>query len=386
VSIASLTTSRRSRLCVSLRLQPGVASDNVEPAVEEREVLGGTGHQLRPAENRIERRSQLVRHHRHEFVLDPAGALGLGAGRSLSGEQPLALGYRSLPRRGFSALVFDVTEDEDHAQDGASRIPNGIGAGGNRALVPVACHEHHVGVEGGAMAGVQHGSRRTLDGLSRSFVDDTEDVVERAARRVRDRPPGQVLGGDIEVGHQSARVGGNHGVGDAVQRDAEPGPLRRQRRHRAIAFGDIARHLRRADDVAGLVAHRRNRERNVDPATVLPHANGLEVVDPLAGSDAGEDVRFFVLALGRNEDVDRLADQLVGRIAEDPLGRGIAGLDDAVEVFRENRVLGGLDDRGEIAAWIACWEAGCLRVGGRTHNRGAPCGRAPSRTPERRAS
>src|SRR3546814_16444121 len=48
-----------------------------------------------------------------------------------------------------------------------------------------------------------------------------------------------------------------------------------------------------------------------------------------------------------NQDQDRLADDLVGRIAEEPLRTLIPARDDAVEVLAYDRVVGGLDDRGK---------------------------------------
>ena len=48
--------------------------------------------ELRPPDDRVERRPQLVRQRGQEFVLQAVGALGLGARGPLAAEQPLALG------------------------------------------------------------------------------------------------------------------------------------------------------------------------------------------------------------------------------------------------------------------------------------------------------
>src|SRR5687768_14289588 len=45
-------------------------------------------HELRVAGDRVERRPQLVRHHREELRLRPVRRLGLGARRLLGREQP----------------------------------------------------------------------------------------------------------------------------------------------------------------------------------------------------------------------------------------------------------------------------------------------------------
>ena len=70
------------------------------------------------------------------------------------------------------------------------------------------------------------------------------------------------------------------------------------------------------------------------------------MIDSLAGTNAREDHRFLLLPLGRNQREDRPPNQLVRAVAKDALHGGIAGLDDAVQVFREDRILGRVDDGG----------------------------------------
>jgi hypothetical protein len=79
------------------------------------------------------------------------------------------------------------------------------------------------------------------------------------------------------------------------------------------------------------------------------------VIDPLTPPDASEDVVFLRFTVGWDEDSDRLSDQLRSCVAEQSLRRGVARLDDAVQVLRENGVTGRFDDRGEIGLrerWI----------------------------------
>ena len=61
--------------------------------------------------------------------------------------------------------------------------------------------------------------------------------------------------------------------------------------------------------------------------------------DAFTPADAGEDLGLFVEPLGGNEDGDRPADDLLGSIAEHPLGPPVPTGDDAVEVLRKDRVL-----------------------------------------------
>ena len=100
--------------------------------------------------------------------------------------------------------------------------------------------------------------------------------------------------------------------------------------------------------VPDVVAHRRDGQRDVEPPSILRHAHGLEVVDAFAAPQPRQDVVFLRLPLGRDQHAHGPSDQLVGRIAEQALGRGIARLNDAVEVLRDDGVVGGIDDRREV--------------------------------------
>ena len=119
-------------------------------------------------------------------------------------------------------------------------------------------------------------------------------------------------------------------------------------RFRLLERRDVARDLRRADDPAGLVAHRRNRQGDIDRTATLREADRLEMVDALAPAQPREDVVFLRLAVWRNQHPDGPADHLVGRVAEQPLRGGVAGLDDAVEILRDDRVVGRVDDGGQV--------------------------------------
>src|SRR5271165_5071413 len=85
---------------------------------------------------------------------------------------------------------------------------------------------------------------------------------------------------------------------------------------RPFALGDVTGNFGRADDIAAKVSDRRNRQRNIDRASVLALSDRLIVVDPLTTPDAFENSGFFVVAISGNEQSDRLADRFLGRIAE----------------------------------------------------------------------
>ncbi len=115
-----------------------------------------------------------------------------------------------------------------------------------------------------------------------------------------------------------------------------------------LALGDVARDLRGADDAAGGIENRRHGDGNGKRRAVFPLAHGLEVIDALSAPDARQHLIFFALAIRGNEQPDRLADNLVRRVLKHPLRRTIPRLDDAVQVFAQNRVVARLDDGGEV--------------------------------------
>ena len=59
-------------------------------------------------------------------------------------------------------------------------------------------------------------------------------------------------------------------------------------------------------------------------------------------------VPFLGLAIGGDEETNRMADELAGAVAEHPLGGGVAGADDAVEILRDDRVVRRLDDGRQV--------------------------------------
>ena len=90
-----LMSSRSSISCVCTRALRSIVSS---PFGELGLVVGAAPQDLRPAEDRVERRAQLVRQRREELVLHLAHALGLGARGALALEQLLALLGRLLRR------------------------------------------------------------------------------------------------------------------------------------------------------------------------------------------------------------------------------------------------------------------------------------------------
>ena len=111
-----------------------------------------------------------------------------------------------------------------------------------------------------------------------------------------------------------------------------------------LLLRNVAGDFRRADDRSCLVGHRRNGQRNINQASVLATPLGFEMIDRLAAADTIENAYFLVPALGRNDDRNRLADNLVGGIAEEALCRFVPRRDDTVEVFADDGVIAGFDN------------------------------------------
>ena len=116
----------------------------------------------------------------------------------------------------------------------------------------------------------------------------------------------------------------------------------------AFPIRDVPGDFRRPDDPAVRVPDRRDGDENFDQASVLAPSHGVVGLDALAAPDAFQDAGLFVLPIGRNEESDPLADDLVRRIAEDSLGGLVPAGDDAIDVVGHDRVVRPLDDRREF--------------------------------------
>ncbi len=123
-----------------------------------------------------------------------------------------------------------VAEDQDDPGDLARIVADRGGTVFDRSLGPVPGDEQAVigqpddcpipqGVGGGV-----------LGGPPSPFVEDADDGLERDAHRLGLRPAGQRLGGRVQEGDGANGIGGDDGVADAGERDAEPLPLFQQGR------------------------------------------------------------------------------------------------------------------------------------------------------------
>ena len=84
-----------------------------------------------------------------------------------------------------------------------------------------------------------------------------------------------------------------------------------------------------------------------DGSSIFAETHGFEMLHALAAFEAIQDLRFFIEAIRRKKNGDRLADHLLGGVAEYPLGGLVPASDDAVQVFADNRVIGRSNDGGK---------------------------------------
>ena len=146
--------------------------------------------------------------------------------------------------------------------------------------------------------------------------------------------------------HHSAGVGRAAAWPRQLGEEAVPPLALAQRLLGPLAVGDVAGDLRRADDAPVGVPERARRSARCraggrpwrrapsrSARSARPRAAGAR----MAGSSSSRS--------GGMIRVMRLADGLLGGVAEEPLGPGVPGPDDAVEGLADDGVVGRLDDR-----------------------------------------
>ena len=68
----------------------------------------------------------------------------------------------------------------------------------------------------------------------------------------------------------------------------------------------------------------------------------------LAMANAIEDSRLFVLVIFRDQDRNRLANDFLGRVAEQPFSAAIPAHDHAIEILADDRIVGIRDNGGKL--------------------------------------
>src|SRR5262245_23051722 len=108
-----------------------------------------------------------------------------------------------------------------------------------------------------------------------------------------------------------------------------------------FAFCNVSGNFRGANDVPPIINNRRNGERNVDLCAVLPAPDCFIVVYRFPSSDSLKNVRFFTLAVLRNEQTNWLPNHFLSRIAKQAFSTAVPALDDSLQVLADDRIVRG---------------------------------------------
>ncbi len=239
-----------------------------------------------------------------------------------------------------SSPAFDRDRRPEVGQDPVGD-PEGrglIGLGQQDAELVPAQSGDQVGLPDGAEEpGVELLEDLVAAVVAEGVVDLLEAIqVEYQEREAGVRPPGRRDGVSDMPDQQGA-------VGEAGQLVVRR--LVGQLRLGHLAVGDVACDGRGPDDPPRRVADRRDRQRDVEDASVLGASARLDLIDLLPGVDQFEDAAYLALQAGRHEERDRAADGLIGRVSVEPLGAGVPTGDDAAAVPADDGIGGRLHDR-----------------------------------------
>ncbi len=196
-----------------------IATVSTAPAVGRGQARPGAEGPARPAvvgqeDRRQERRPGLPLDQPAEGVEDRRERLA--AGDQL--QEVLLLGDHPLR----PALLGHVAEDQDDPGDRAVIAPDRRGAVLDRPVPAIASDQDRVVGQADDAARRQDLRDGILDGHAGRLVDDPEDLFERPALGRLGRPAGQGDGDLVEERDATLVVGGDHGVADARQGQAEP--------------------------------------------------------------------------------------------------------------------------------------------------------------------
>jgi hypothetical protein len=110
-------------------------------------------------------------------------------------------------------------------------------------------------------------------------------------------------------------------------------------------FSDVAGNRRGANELPLAVPNRGDGQGHLNQRAVLAQPDSLELVDPLAPSEAGhDDAMQLVDSIRGDQPRDRLADHLVGGVAIESLGGGVPTGDHAVNRLADNGVVGRVNN------------------------------------------
>ena len=117
-----------------------------------------------------------------------------------------------------------------------------------------------------------------------------------------------------------------------------------------------SRAIRDADEITILVVDRGNHNLKDHVAGVLTDTLRLKYLDRPGVLDLVDLLKQLLKVLGQREGSQRFADRLGRRIAIEVLGGFVPAGDLHIEIYGDDRVVRGLDDRGqEVFVQIVVW-------------------------------
>src|SRR5437773_10693335 len=96
----------------------------------------------------------------------------------------------------------------------------------------------------------------------------------------------------------------------------------------------------------------RRGQRSVEGGAVLSAVYRLVANDPLAPAGPFHNFQRFILAIRRDQDGDRFADNFSSRVAKEPFRFFVPTGDCLIEIYAYDRVTGGLNDRSQAAVSV----------------------------------
>src|SRR5579859_3385053 len=114
-----------------------------------------------------------------------------------------------------------------------------------------------------------------------------------------------------------------------------------------LSFSDVSRNFRRTHNLTFGTSDWRGGQRKYDQVPVLALANRFIIFDALSPPDTFEDCKLFVLAVGWDQNRDRLANNFFRSVAEDLLCAFIPTCDDTMEARAVDCIITALDNGGE---------------------------------------
>src|SRR5580704_19665734 len=107
---------------------------------------------------------------------------------------------------------------------------------------------------------------------------------------------------------------------------------------------DVAKDLGGADDFALLVFYRGNRQRDIDGLSAFRDPDSLKVLDATASPYLFEDHLLIGMKVFWDEFQDGLPDHLFGSIPEDARRGCVPACHNAIQIFADDHLVGGLND------------------------------------------